>query len=191
MFSVTFRELEPGLVDFNSLMNEHFNLNVQEIDECFIVLVLDHGRFEPAVEDDCYNIFSDEMREQGIEVTPDNLAKYLSKKTNRTFVTKRFYGYSQGDISVLIYCADVYKYNELDLYGYAPLGCVSEFMRIESPFADGTSPEPIYGFYVVDGCKYNKEELKKELCSYYGDNPDNVTIELFDGYTQIAKYRTI
>lgn len=114
----------------------------------------------------------------------EQIADFLTITTGEKWNTYTVTGYSQGEHATGIYCVGHYDDNALELYVGAAAGTVTEFYRIEGDDVLG-------GIFVTDRTKWNTEALKKELASYEGDDPDEITIELFDGYYQTAKYKTI
>lgn len=114
----------------------------------------------------------------------DDIAAFLTITTGEKWNTYGVCGYCQGDYATGIYCEGHYTKEALELYVGAAAGTVSEFIRIEGDDICG-------GFFVTDSVKWNTEALKKELASYEGDDPENITIQLFDGYTQTAKYTEV
>ena len=114
----------------------------------------------------------------------DDIADYLTITTGEKWNTYGVCGYSQGDYATGIYCEGHYTKEALELYVGAAAGTVSEFIRIEGDDVCG-------GFFVTDSVKWNTEALKNELSGFEGDDPENITIQLFDGYTQTAKYTEV
>lgn len=114
----------------------------------------------------------------------EDIAEYLTITTGEKWNTYGVTGYCQGDYAIGIYCEGHYTLAALDLYVGAAAGTVSEFMRIEGE-------DTCYGFFVPDTVKWNTEDLRRYLCDIWGDKPEEVSIELFEGYTQIASYKTI
>lgn len=114
----------------------------------------------------------------------DDIAAYLTITTGEAWETHTECGYSQGDYATGIYCVGHYTEEALELYVGAAAGTVSEFCRIEDN-------ESVYGYYVPDSVTWNDNSLKEYLADIYGDDPDDIEIQLFDGYTTTANYRTI
>jgi hypothetical protein len=114
----------------------------------------------------------------------DDIAEFLTITTGEKWNTYGVCGYCQGDYATGIYCEGHYNDKALDLYVGAAAGTVKEFCRIEGN-------DICYGFYVSDNIAWNTDELKKELSSFEGDKPENITIQLFDGYTQTPKYTEV
>ena len=116
--------------------------------------------------------------------SPENIAEFLTITTGEKWNTYSVTGYCQGDFATGIYCENHYNTESLELYVGAAAGIVSEFCRIEGN-------ETIYGYFVPDSITWNIDELRRFLSECYGDKPENITIQLFDGYTQIANYREV
>lgn len=116
--------------------------------------------------------------------TIDGITDFLSITTGEEWDNIGMTGYCQGDYAIGIYCKGHYSDDALKLYVGAAAGTVSEFCRIEGD-------EKCYGFYVPDDIKWNPEHLKKYLADCYGDNPEKITVEVFDGYSQIANYTEV
>ena len=114
----------------------------------------------------------------------EDIAAFLSITTGEAWETHTETGYCQGDYATGIYCVGHYTEEALELYVGAAAGTVSEFCRIE----DG---EHVYGYYVPDSVTWNDNRLKEYLADIYGDDPDDIEIQLFDGYTTTPNYRTI
>lgn len=185
MSKVIFKEVEPEYIATSILFDDDFIKGCEDFNSTIFVLSLNRYRFEPIINESEYYSICEELEDAEKETSPESIAKYLTDKTGKEWAVKEFSGYSQGDVSIVIYCTGCYSEKNIDIYGYAAVGAVSEFCRIEeNDFVCG-------GYFVLDSVKWDIEELKKELCSFEGDTPEEITIELFDGYTQIAKYKTI
>lgn len=111
----------------------------------------------------------------------DDIAAFLTITTGKQWETYTVTGYSQGDYATGIYCTEYYNDDALELYVGAAAGTVSEFCRIEED-------DTCYGFFVPDSVKWNTDELRTYMAKQWGDNEADITLELFDGYTQTAKY---
>lgn len=114
----------------------------------------------------------------------DDIADYLSITTGENWRTYTARGYCQGDFATGIYCENHYTVDSLELYVGAAAGIVTEFCRIE----DG---EQIYGYFIPDHVTWNNDELRRYIADNYGDDINNISIELFNGYTQVAKYMEV
>ena len=114
----------------------------------------------------------------------DDIAEYLTITTGKKWDTYQVCGYCQGDYATGIYCTEYYNDNALELYVGAAAGTVSEFCRTEEN-------DTCYGFFVPDSVKWNADELRTYLSKQWGDNEEDITLELFDGYTQTAKYTEV
>lgn len=115
---------------------------------------------------------------------PENIAEFLTITTGEKWNTYHVSGYSQGDFATGIYCTGHYTPEALELYVGAAAGIVSEFCRIENG-------ESVYGYYVPDNIKWNTDALRAYLAAMAGDTPDNINIELFNGYIQTASYTEV
>jgi len=111
----------------------------------------------------------------------EGMAAYLTITTGEEWETYTVTGYCQGDYATALYCKGHYSEESLELYAGAVAGTVSEFCRIEEN-------DTCYGFFVPDSVKWNTDELRTYLSKQWGDNEENITLELFDGYTQTANY---
>ncbi len=160
--------------DFNALMgNDHYYF--VNFKECMRYYGIDYnpttaGRLKKWAKANEYDATS-----------IDALTDFLTITTGEKWDNIGMTGYCQGDYAIGIYCEGHYTKDALELYVGAAAGTVSEFIRIDGDDICG-------GFFVTDSVKWNTEALKKELASYEGDDPENITIQLFDGYTQTAKY---
>ena len=114
----------------------------------------------------------------------DDIAAFLTITTGKEWDTYQVCGYCQGDYATGIYCKDHWDAESLELYVSAAAGTVSEFCRIDGDDECG-------GYYVTDDIKWNEDKLRKYLASMEGDKPENIQIELFNGYSQFASYKTI
>lgn len=114
----------------------------------------------------------------------EDIADFLTITTGEKWSIYNVSGYSQGDYATGIYCTGHYTTDALELYVGAAAGAVSEFCRIE----DG---ESIYGYYVPDSIKWNTDKLRAYLADLAGDTPENIKIELFNGYIQTASYTEV
>ena len=114
----------------------------------------------------------------------DDIAAFLTITTGKEWDTYTVTGYSQGDYATGIYCTEFYTSESLELYVGAAAGTVSEFCRIEDD-------DTCYGFFVPDEIKWNADELRTYLSNCYGDKEEDITIELFKGYSSVANYETV
>lgn len=116
---------------------------------------------------------------------PEDIAAFLSITTGEEWDSYTVTGYCQGDYATGIYCKGHYDNESLELYVGAAAGTVSEFCRIEP------GEYTCYGFFVPDEIKWDTDKLKEYLANFEGDKPENITIELFNGYSSIANYTTV
>lgn len=114
----------------------------------------------------------------------DNIAEYLTITTGEKWNTYTATGYCQGDYATGIYCENHYTDEALELYVGAAAGIVSEFVKIDGE-------DRICGYFVPDRIKWNEAELRNYLAEFEGDNAEEIQIDLFDGFYQVAKYKTI
>lgn len=114
----------------------------------------------------------------------DDIAAYLTITTGEAWETHTECGYCQGVYATGIYCVGHYTEEALELYVGAAAGTVSEFCRIEDD-------DICYGFYVPDSVTWHDDELREYMANMWGDDPDDIEIQLFDGYTTMPNYRTI
>ena len=114
----------------------------------------------------------------------DDIAAFLTITTGKEWDTYTVTGYSQGDYATGIYCTEFYTSESLELYVGAAAGTVTEFCRIEEN-------DTCYGFFVPDEIKWNTDKLRTYLANCWGDKEEEISIELFDGYTQTATYKTV
>ena len=114
----------------------------------------------------------------------DDLAAYLTITTGELWDLWTETGYCQGDYATGIYCTGHYTEEALKLYVGAAAGTVTEFCRIEDN-------ESVYGYYAPDSVTWNDNRLKEYLADICGDDPDDIEIQLFDGYTTTPNYRII
>lgn len=116
--------------------------------------------------------------------TIDAITEFLTLTTGEEWDNIGLTGYCQGDYAIGIYCKGHYDNDALKLYVGAAAGTVTEFCRIEEN-------DTCYGFFVPDSVKWNTDELRTYLANCYGDKEEEISIELFDGYTQTATYKTV
>lgn len=114
----------------------------------------------------------------------EDIAEYLTITTGEEWETYTVTGYSQGDYATGIYCTKYYNDDALELYVGAAAGTVSEFCRIEGD-------ETCYGFFVPNEIKWNTDKLRTYLANCWGDNPEKISVEVFNGYSQIANYTEV
>ena len=114
----------------------------------------------------------------------EDYAEYLTITTGEKWNTYTETGYSQGDYATGIYCEGLHTNEALELYVGAAAGTVSEFVKIDGE-------DQICGFFVPDRIKWNEAELRNYLAEFEGDNAEDIQIDLFDGFYQVAKYKTI
>ena len=114
----------------------------------------------------------------------DDIAAFLTITTGKEWDTYTVTGYSQGDYATGIYCTEFYTSESLELYVGAAAGTVTEFCRIEENDA-------CYGFFVPDEIKWNTDKLRTYLANCWGDKEEEITIELFKGYSSVANYETV
>jgi hypothetical protein len=158
--------------DFNALMgNDHYYFrNYKEVLQYYGI------KYSPVMVHKLKK-FAESYDDRSIE----DIAEYLTITTGEKWETYTVTGYCQGDYATGIYCTKYYDPDSLELYVGAAAGTVSEFCRIEGG-------DECYGFFVPDSVKWNTDELRTYLSKQWGDNEENITLELFDGYTQTAKY---
>ena len=116
--------------------------------------------------------------------TIDAITEFLTLTTGEEWDNIGITGYCQGDYAIGIYCKGHYDNDALKLYVGAAAGTVSEFCRIEEN-------DTCYGFFVPDSVKWNTDELRTYLSNCYGDKEEDITIELFKGYSSVATYETV
>lgn len=114
----------------------------------------------------------------------EDIAEYLTITTGEEWETYTVTGYCQGDYATGIYCEGHYTDEALELYVGAAAGTVTEFCRIDGD-------DECWGYYVTNDIKWNEDKLRNYLASMEGDKPENIQIELFNGYSQVASYKTI
>ena len=114
----------------------------------------------------------------------DDIAAFLTITTGKEWDTYQVCGYCQGDYATGIYCKEHWDAESLELYVGAAAGTVSEFCRIDGD-------DECWGYYVTDDIKWNEDRLREYLAGMEGDKPEDIQIELFNGYSQVASYRTI
>ena len=158
--------------DFNALMgNDHYYFrNYKEVLRYYGI------KYSPVMVHKL-KVFAESYDDRSF----DDIAAFLTITTGKEWDTYAVTGYSQGDYATGIYCTEFYTSESLELYVGAAAGTVSEFCRIEEN-------DTCYGFFVPDSVKWNTDELRTYLSKQWGDNEENITLELFDGYTQTAKY---
>ena len=177
-FEALEKQAENIAEDFNALMgNDHYYFT--NFKECMKYYGIEYnptraGRLKKWVKANEYDA-----------TTIDALTDFLSITTGEEWDNIGISGYCQGDYAIGIYCKGHYDNESLELYVGAAAGTVSEFCRIEP------GEYNCYGFFVPDEIKWNTDKLREYLANFEGDKPENITIELFDGYSSVANYTTV
>lgn len=161
--------------DFNALMgNDHYYFNTYKE-----VLRYYGIKYSPVMVHKL-KAFAESYDDRSME----DIAEYLTITTGKEWETYTVTGYCQGDYATGIYCKDHWDAESLELYVGAAAGTVSEFCRIDGE-------DVCWGYYVTDDIKWNEDKLREYLAGMEGDKPENIQIELFNGYSQVASYKTI
>lgn len=125
----------------------------------------------------------------------EDIAAYLSFKTDRSWTTTSARGYCQGDYCEVIYCEDFYKEINAQAAGEVFLGAANEYCFIDlSTAEDEEEADHVYGYIVADCQARKDEDIKKILCSLEGINPEETDLQLIDDckivYRHEYSYRT-
>ena len=123
----------------------------------------------------------------------DILADYLAIKTGQKWNVKTISGYCQGDYVDMVYCEKRYTEKDIETIGEIYLGCCKEFTAIELDAA-GNEIDSCGGYFVADSEIDYKDidgSYKRIMCDYIGIDIQAATLELFDGYSRTAIYRTV
>lgn len=125
-------------------------------------------------------------------ITNYQIAEFLEIKTGKLWNVKMFHGYSQGDYCEVVYCSDVYSAEEIKEIGKMYLGCGSEFECIDCDENGEPTDEICCGYFATDDIVWTEDErLVKHFAEYFGCQPDEIEVQLFDGYIRTAKYKTV
>lgn len=120
------------------------------------------------------------------------IAQFLELKTDKSWDVESFCGYSQGDYCEVVYCSDVYSTEEIKEIGKMYLGCGSEFECIDCDENGNPTDEICGGYFAIDDIVWMEDErLVKHFAEYFECQPDEIEVQLFDGYIRIAKYKTV
>lgn len=119
---------------------------------------------------------------------PESIAEFLTITTGKKWDVTGVCGYCQGDCVEIVYCPEHYK-SGVQHYGEVWLGCAKEFCVIDVD-DEGEEGDSVYGFIVADCEVRDDEDYKRIICEWNDLNPDETALEMFDGYTHTAKYRT-
>ena len=111
----------------------------------------------------------------------ETVAEYLTILTGKTWDSRGFCGYSQGDYCEVVYCKDMYSEKSITEFGKLWLHCGSEF-----------TIDDVGGYYVIDDIRWTEDErLVRALADMYGCKPDELEVHLYDGEVRSAKYKTL
>lgn len=125
-------------------------------------------------------------------ITNYNIAQFLEIKTGKSWDVESFHGYSQGDYCEVVYCSDVYSAEEIKEIGKMYLGCGSEFECIDCDKTGNPTDEICGGYFATDDIVWTEDErLVKHFAEYFGCQPDEIEVQLFDGYIRTPKYKTV
>lgn len=125
-------------------------------------------------------------------ITNYRIAQFLELKTNKSWDVESFRGYSQGDYCEVVYCSDVYSTEEIKEIGKMYLGCGSEFECIDCDENGNPTDEICGGYFATDDIVWTEDDrLIKYFTDYLGCRPDEIEVQLFDGYIRTPKYKTI
>ena len=164
--------------DFNALMgNDHYYF--RNFKECLKYYGIDYTTTRTA------KLKEWAKKHQFDYETIDAITEFLTLTTGEEWDNVGLTGYCQGDYAIGIYCKGHYDNESLELYVGAAAGTVSEFCRIEP------GESTCYGFFVPDEIKWDTDKLRTYLANFEGDKPENITIELFNGYSSVANYTTV
>lgn len=119
---------------------------------------------------------------------PESIAAFLTIITGTEWEATSVRGYSQGDYVDIVYCAEHYK-NGVRHYGEVWLGCAREFCVVDLN-ENGAECDSCYGYIVADSEARDDEDYKRIVCEWAGIDESETALEMFDGYQQIAQYRT-
>ena len=119
---------------------------------------------------------------------PESIAEFLTITTGKEWEATSVRGYCQGDYVEIVYCPEHYK-SGVRQYGEVWLGCAKEFCVIDVD-EDGKEGDSVYGFIVADCEARDDDDYKRIVCEWDGLNPDETRLEMFDGYSKTAIYRT-
>lgn len=119
---------------------------------------------------------------------PESIAEFLTIITGKKWDVTGVCGYCQGDYVEIVYCPEHYK-SGVRHYGEVWLGCAKEFCVIDVD-EDGEEGDSVYGFIVADCEARDDDDYKRIVCDWNGLNPDETALEMFDGYSRTAVYRT-
>lgn len=125
-------------------------------------------------------------------ITNDHMAWFLEIKTGKKWNSKSFRGYSQGDYCEVVYCTDVYSDESIKEIGKMYLGCGSEFECIDCDKNGNPTDEICGGYFAIDDIVWTEDErLVKHFAEYFECQPDEIEVQLFDGYIRTPKYKTV
>lgn len=125
-------------------------------------------------------------------VTNERVAQYLEIKTGKPWGVKSFCGYSQGDYCEVIYCKETNTAELIKEIGHMYLGCGSEFCCIYCDENGNPTDEVVYGYFAIDEIVWARDSrLINYFAEYIGCQPDEIEVQLFDGYIRTPKYKTV
>lgn len=117
------------------------------------------------------------------------ICDYLTIKTGKKWDSLGVCGCCQGDYVEIIYCTANYSEDDAKILGDYAVGNAREYCVIDLD-DDGDEIDRVYGYFVADSEAWRDDEIKNLVCDYAGIDPDETQLEMFDGYSQIATYRT-
>jgi len=130
--------------------------------------------------------------EYNFNITNEEVADYLTIKTGKKWSVEGFTGYSQGDYCEVVYCEDRYSSESINEIGHMWLGCGSEFRRIDCDENGNPTDEDCYGYFAPDYIVWTKDHrLVKYLADQIGCEPNELEVQLFDGYIKTPKYKVV
>lgn len=130
--------------------------------------------------------------EHNFIITNEDIADYLTIKTGKKWSVEGFTGYSQGNYCEVIYCEDSYSSESINEIGHMWLGCGSEFRCIDCDENGSPTDEEYYGYFVLDTIVWTEDiRLVEYLADQIGCEPNELEVQLFDGYIKTPKYTTV
>lgn len=119
---------------------------------------------------------------------PESIAEFLTIITGKKWDVTGVCGYCQGDYVDIVYCPEHYE-SGVQHYGEVWLGCAREFGVIDLD-EHGEECDSCYRYIVADSEARDDEDYKRIVCEWAGIDESETALEMFDGYSTTAIYRT-
>lgn len=117
----------------------------------------------------------------------NDFSEFLSIITGEKWNCIRVNGYCQDDCADVVYCEMYHPDKSAQIAGELYIGCGKEFQVIDVD-EDGEETNCVYGYYVADCQVWKDEDIKAIVCNDACIDPDEIQLELIDGYSTYRTY---